>query len=287
MHHDDSGTPLHERIVDAAFRRAVDLLDAGDANALRAHLAVHPDVVRRRITFDDMSYFRDPTLLEFSAENPVRRGSLPPTIVAAAKAVLDARGSDDRRSVDSTLALVCSGRVPRECRAQTQLIDLLCDYGADPGGAILPALAHGEFEAVDALLRRGAPMDLAVAAATGRRDEARSLLPTADAQARHVALALAAQHGHADVVRLLLDAGEDANRYNPAGLHAHSVPLHQAVSYGHDDVVRLLVERGADTALTDTVYGGTPLDWANFAGRTEIANSLRARGAKTAAELER
>jgi ankyrin repeat protein len=89
------------------------------------------------------------------------------------------------------------------------------------------------------------------------------------------------------VVRLLLDAGEDANRYNPAGLHAHSVPLHQAVSYGHENVVRLLVEHGADTALTDTVYGGTPLDWANFAGRTEIAADLRARGAKSAEELER
>jgi ankyrin repeat protein len=40
------------------------------------------------------------------------------------------------------------------------------------------------------------------------------LLPSTDAEVRHRALSLAAQHGHAEIVRLLLDAGEDPNRYN-------------------------------------------------------------------------
>ena len=36
--------PHHERIEDATFRRAVALLDAGDATGLRAHLNQHPDL---------------------------------------------------------------------------------------------------------------------------------------------------------------------------------------------------------------------------------------------------
>jgi ankyrin repeat protein len=100
----------------------------------------------------------------------------------------------------------------------------------------------------------------------------------ADGRSRHIALALAAQHGHAEIVRLLLDAGEDPNRYNPDGFHSHSTPLHQAVWSNQANVVRLLVERGARLDIKDTVYGGTPLGWANHGGRTEIAEYLRARG---------
>jgi ankyrin repeat protein len=74
---------------------------------------------------------------------------------------------------------------------------------------------------------------------------------------------------------LLLDAGEDPNRYNPPGAHAHSTPLHQAAAGGHDKVVRLLVERGARVDVKDTIWQGTPADWARHEGRTEIAEWLR------------
>jgi ankyrin repeat protein len=96
-----------------------------------------------------------------------------------------------------------------------------------------------------------------------------------------MALALAAQHGHAAVVRLLLDAGEDPSRYNPYRYHSHSTPLHQAVWAGYMEVVQLLVERGARLDVQDTVYGGTPLDWAAYSDRYdrwEIADYLRDRG---------
>lgn len=83
------------------------------------------------------------------------------------------------------------------------------------------------------------------------------------------------------VVNLLLDAGEDPNRYNPDGFHAHSTPLHQAVWSNHAGVVALLVERGARLDIQDTIYRGTPLDWANYGGRTAIAEYLRSRGAPT------
>ena len=268
--------PHHERIEDPAFRRAVDLLDAGDADGLRAHLREHPGLARQRVRFEGGNYFGNPALLEFAAENPIRHGRLPANIIEVARAVLEAGAKTDRSILDSTLALVSSGRVARECGAQIPLIDLLCDHGADPNPGMLPALAHAEFEAVDALLRRGATLDLTVAAATGRLAEARRSLPAASPEERHRALALAAQHGHAGIVRLLLDAGEDPDRYNPVGCHSHSTPLHQAALHGHEAIVRLLVERGARLDLKDVLYHGIPADWARHAGHMEIEEHLRA-----------
>jgi ankyrin repeat protein len=61
--------------------------------------------------------------------------------------------------------------------------------------------------------------------------------------------------------------------------------LHQAIWAGHQGVVRLLVERGARLDLKDTIYQGTPLGWAIYGGREEIARYLRSRGAKTSDEL--
>lgn len=95
-----------------------------------------------------------------------------------------------------------------------------------------PALVHGEFEAVDALIRRGAEVDLVVTAALGRYDEAGKLLGDADVETRQRALSMAAQYGHVDVVRVLLDAGAEADRYAPVGCYSHATPLHQAVAAG-------------------------------------------------------
>jgi hypothetical protein len=235
----------------------------------------HPAVAHQQVVFEGGNYFREPTLLEFVAENPVRHDSLPPNIVKIARAILDAGARTNQQAIDMTLSLVCSGRVPRECGVQVPLIDQLCDVGADPDGAMHPALTHGEWEAVDALLRRGARIDLLVAAATGRMDAAHEALRSADGAQRHLALALAAQHGHGGVAALLLDAGEDPNRYNPPGAHAHSTPLHQAAIAGHLDVVRLLIERGARLGIRDIHYGGTALEWAEHGGRTEVVEYLR------------
>ncbi len=262
--------PYHERIEDPLFRRAVDLLDAGDAAGLRELLVEHPALVHQKVTFEP-GYFQNPSLLNFCAENPIRRGSLPATIVEATRVVLDAR--PDIEAIHYTLGLVASGRIARECGAQVPLIDLLCDYGAIPDRAMQAAVAHGEFTAVEALLRRGGSVDLPTAAAIG--GDAGSLLAQADADARHKALAFAAQHGRVEVVRLLLDAGEDPNRFNPPNCHAHSTPLHQAAFAGHLDVVRLLVERGARLDLQDKIYEGTALNWAEHGEQALVAEFLR------------
>lgn len=265
--------PHHERIEDARFRRAVELLDAGDAVGLRAHLKQYPKLVHEHVLFEGGNYFRNPTLLEFVAENPVRRGKLPENIVEMAKVIIDAGA--ERGALDEGLGLVSTGMVPRQCRVQVPLINLLCERGADPNRALHAAALHGEFEAVEALLRCGGMVDLPVAAALGRTEEARRLLANADDNQRHLALSVAAMFGHVEIVRMLLDAGEDADRYDPIGAHSHSTPLHQAAFAGHEGVVRLLVERGARLDIKDILWQGTPADWARHGGKTEVERYLR------------
>jgi hypothetical protein len=264
--------PHHERIEGAVFRLAVDLLDAGDVAGLRAHLAAHPALARQRVLFEGGNYFRNPSLLEFIAENPIRHGKMPKNIVEVAKVILDSEVEPS--ALNEALVLVVTGRVPRECGMQVPLINLLCDSGAETDGALQAAAAHGEFEAARALIALGARVTLPIAAALGKLDDAVRLLPRADERDRHLALALAAQFGHVEIVRLLLDAGEDPNRYNPPGGHSHSTPLHQAALAGHEAVVRLLVERGARLDLKDVLWHGTPAGWARYAGRTQLAEYL-------------
>jgi ankyrin repeat protein len=265
----------HERIEDVTFRRAVELLDAGDTAGLRAHLSQYPNLAHQRVIFEGGNYFRNPTLLEFIAENPVRHGTLPSNIVELTKVILDA--GVEQSALNETLMLVSTGSVPRECHVQFPSIDLLCECGADPNSAIHAAALHGELEAVNALIGRGARIDLPVAAALGRNEDARRLLPGAGREDRHLALTLASQLGHVEIVRLLLDAGEDPNRYNPIGGHSHATPLHAAAGSGHDEVVRLLVERGASLNVKDLLWQATPADWARHAGRTELEAYLRVR----------
>ena len=46
------------------------------------------------------------------------------------------------------------------------------------------------------------------------------------------------------------------------------------------EVVRLLVERGTRLDMKDLVYGATPLGWAEYGDKKEIAAYLRSVGAK-------
>ena len=154
------------------------------------------------------------------------------------------------------------------------MIDLLCDYGATADGAMNAALGHGEFDAAKALIRRGARIDLVVAAAMGCTDNVSQQLNAANSEQRHQALAMCTQHGHVAIVEVLLDAGEDPDRYNPAGFHAHTTPLHQAVLAGHLDVVKLLVSRGARTDIVDKNFKASALDWATHAGHVDIKKIL-------------
>jgi Ankyrin repeats (3 copies) len=255
--------------MDALFTQAVALLEAGDAAALARLLDQHPHLLRERTDFGDEAYFQKPYLLWFVAENPVRNGRLPANIAAVTKLLID-RGADQ---VDYTLELVTSGRVPRESGVQRALIDVLCDAGADPGGAMLAALAHHELDAVQRLLERGAPMKLVVAVCLGH--DGAEQLAAADAHERQLALTAAAFYGNARALEQLVRADIDVSAYSPKGFHPHATALHQAVFSGSLECVRLLVHAGARLDLPDRAYHATPLGWADYLEHPEIAAYLR------------
>jgi ankyrin repeat protein len=269
----------------SAFERAVEAVVSGDAPALRKMLGDNPQLVRARSTRRHHA-----TLLHYVAANGVEGGrqKTPPNAVEVARVLLDAGAEVDAladmyEAKCTTMSMLVSSSHPAEAGLQSALAETLLDYGAaldGPGSRwqspVMTALAFGYLETAQVLARRGAPVDnIAAAAGLGRVEEVARLLEGTDSGSRHVALALSAQHGHAQVVRLLLDAGEDADRYNPEGFHSHSTPLHQAAWSGHAEVVQLLVERGARLDLRDTIHGGTPLDWADYGGRKEIEDYLR------------
>lgn len=66
-------------ILDPLFREAVSAIDAGDVSALEHLLATHPKLVRDRLDYGE-GYFRQPYLLWFVAENPIRNDKLPRNI---------------------------------------------------------------------------------------------------------------------------------------------------------------------------------------------------------------
>lgn len=65
---------------------------------------------------------------------------------------------------------------------------------------------------------------------------------------------IAADQGHTDEVKLLLDKGADVNSVT----YEHESSLLRAASKGHTDVMRVLVSAGADVNLQDDI-GRTPL----------------------------
>jgi peptide-methionine (S)-S-oxide reductase len=271
-------------IPDPLVREAVSAIDRGDVTALESLLAEHPRLVRDRIDCGD-GYFRQPYLLWFVAENPVRNAKLPKNIAQVTRAILQAAErqgvADFREQLDYTLGLVCSGRVPRECEVQQQLIDVLIEAGARPDNALLPALAHREIEAAERLLDHGAALTLPAAICTGRTTDVARLLQQATADERQVALAAAALYGRADALAILVNAGVQVNAFSPDGFHSHATALHHAVDSGSLDAVKVLAEAGSALSTKDHVHQGTPLDWAEYLQRFEIAAYLRSRAGRT------
>jgi len=282
-------------IADPLFRRALAALDMGDADTLGQILDSHRGLVRQRLDKPDEGYFRHPFLLCFIADNPIRKGRLPVNIVAIADIIIRAirqQAADTlQEQLNCALGLVATGRIPRECGVQAELIDLLIDAGAVPGDGI-GALANGNPEAAWQLIRRGGRLTLAAAAGIGfervgmgSAEEIDRLIAGADKRERQLALVVAAFYGRADILARLIEfgrgpgtgpaasggegAGMDLDAYpdEASGFHSHGTALHQAVSSGSLAAVKVLVEAGADAGKRDRIYDGTPLDWAEYMQR--------------------
>lgn len=274
------------------FERAVDAVVGGDIDLLRRLLAEDASLVHqrsRRVTGGNPPV-HGATLLHYLAANGVEdeRQRSPTNAVDVARLLLGAGANPDALcdaygSRCTTLALLVSSTPPAKAGVQLPLVHALIDGGAsitragegDWTSPIETALVFGFRDAAQALVDRGAPVDsLAAAAGLGREDDVRRLLPSATPLDRHRAIVLAAISGNTAVVKALIDAGEDPNRFNPPGTHAHSTPLHQAIAAGHLDVVKLLIARQARLDIRDTIHGGTALAWAKHCGKRAIESYL-------------
>ncbi len=272
------------------FEEAAEAVVSGNLAVLRSMLEAHPELVHAR-----SARRHHATLLHYVAANGVEdvRQRTPANALDVAKTLLDAGAEVDAladmyENKCTTMGMLVSSCHPAKAGLQAALAETLLDFGAaldeGPGtkwqSPLMTALAFGYLETANTLAKRGALVEnVAAAAGLGRAEAVTRLLRHADSETKQIALALAAQHGHVKAVELLLEAGEDPNRYNPDGFHAHSTPLHQAISAGHDEVVRLLVARGARLDIKDTIYRGTPLAWAVYCKKPAIAEYLRSRGA--------
>jgi ankyrin repeat protein len=265
-----------ERTRDDLFREAVEAIDAGDVPGLNRLLADHPQVARERLTEPGQwlrdqagnalsGFFKNPYLLWFVAEDPVRNRRLPSNIADIAKAIIDAAGKTGAKNLqeqlDHALCLVAWSGVAADCGVQLQLIDALIDAGATPADNANNALVNGHFAAAERLLQRGGDVTLASALCLGRWDDVPRLAQEANPEQKQMAFVLAALTGRAEGVRRALDLGVAINRPSKE-LYSHATALHHAVCSGSLDTVKVLVEAGADMTAKDTAFGATPRGWA-------------------------
>lgn len=148
---------------------------------------------------------------------------------------------------------------------------------------LLHARYGGHSEAVSALLAAAPDTDIFDASAVGLVGRVSELVAADPAQANAVnvdgfrPLQLAAFFGHAQAVRVLLDAGADVAARSTNGMALQA--LHSAAASGHIGIVSMLLEAGADPN-SEQVGGYTALDAADQIGDTDLQALLEAAGAE-------
>ena len=279
MHAKDGSSPevrLLERsgprVEDPTFRAAVEAIDAGDVERLKALLRERPQLVQMRAEESGTyvgPYFARPKLLWFVAGNPTRGVELPMNIDAVAEAIIDAGAS--REDMEYTLGLVASGSATRQRGVQGKLIETLVRRGADPSAGLAGALQEKEMEAAELLLKLGAKPDLRSAAGLGDMAALAAGLPGASDAEKRGALYNAALLGQAAAAELLVREGGVAVN---ARIGLGTTALHLAAWNGHRETIETLLALGADPTIKDAQYNSTPAGWARHNGRIEIAEML-------------
>jgi peptide-methionine (S)-S-oxide reductase len=262
--------------VSDPFRAALSAIDDGDVDALGALLDAHPELAIKRLDETPEwlrqevggaadGFFNQPYLLWFVAEDPVRKGRVPPKVAEIIRTIAKAakRGTAPtlQEQLDTTLRLVCWSGVAAQCGRQLEMIDALLDAGAVAAKNQNNALVNGHLAAARHLLARGATPTLASAVCLDRWKEATNLVRDATPAQRQFALVLAALNGRAAGVKWMLEHGAAVNLPSD-DLYSHGTPLHHAVCSGSLETVQVLVEAGADLSRPDTAWDGTPLGWA-------------------------
>jgi ankyrin repeat protein len=157
----------------------------------------------------------------------------------------------------------------------------------DPSGlpVVLLALFHQQPEAAAALLEAEPDLGILEAAAVGRADRVRELLAADGAALRartpegFTPLGLAAFMGGAEVVRVLLEHGADAD--DDADNRFGVRPVNAAAAAHDHETMRLLLDAGADPDAPQQ-GGFTALHTAAHTDDVEMARLLLAHGADPA-----
>lgn len=289
--------------MDAKFHPAVDAIESGDVERLRALVHADPSLATSR------SSTSHPTLLQCLVLN----GKGQPRQLEMARVLIDA-GAD----VDGPLGACAS------CD-NVAAATLLLDSGAavDGTGGWSPleeALYWNSQGVIELLVRRGASTrNLRIAAGLGRVDIMKTFFADDDRlrsdagpvnwpwgdlsvieRSNHPpdgkrmlaekfasfhqdrqgildnAFVYACMHGHVDAATFLLGKGARINVI-PGGFDYSGTALHYAALNGRREMVEFLIDQGADVTITDTKVGGTPAGWAEYGGHPEIKERLDSR----------
>jgi ankyrin repeat protein len=172
-----------------------------------------------------------------------------------------------------------AARVKTMLEAQPLLASVKNEQGQSP---VLAAVYSGRREIRDALIARGAQLELHEAVAAGQLERVEHFADKEPDLARSYSpdgfpvLALAAAFGHFPIVRYLFEKGGDvtAAATNGSGYNA----LTGAVTNGHEEIAAWLLKNGADANYR---YGPgyTPLHAAAANGHLEIVKALLVHGA--------
>ena len=90
----------------------------------------------------------------------------------------------------------------------------------------------------------------------------------------------AVKHSDLTGIKTLLDENRELSNSRSETDARGTYPLHVAAEFGHADAARLLLEYGADVSLLDLENDAIALGWAAFFGRPEVVAVLLEAGSE-------
>ncbi|MDZ7778910.1 MAG: ankyrin repeat domain-containing protein [Gemmatimonadota bacterium] len=163
--------------------------------------------------------------------------------------------------------------------------------GTPPEAPVADAAMQGDFARVESLIQEGADPDVAQgdgmtalhwAAEQGHAEMARTLVDAGASLSLttrlgdYTPLHMAARGGHAEVLEILLEAGSDPNARTSTG---GSTALHFAATTSSQPAVAALIAYGANVDTREDHWDQTPLMFAASKGRLETVETLLDAGA--------